>query len=61
MSILKLEDSLVIQEYKDTMKQCISLYYPNMKEADLDTILDYSINKRYKEEPVQIENSYKKT
>ena len=40
------------------MKECISLYYPNMNEKDLDDIIDYSINKRYREESAVLNNSY---
>ena len=56
--IVTQEDHSTILKYKQTMKDCISLYYPNMKEKDLDTILDYSINKRYKEESAVLNNSY---
>lgn len=52
------EEHITLDKYKQTMKECISLYYPNMKESDLDTILDYSINKRYRSEEATLNNSY---
>ena len=53
------EDHIVLDRYKSTMKDCISLYYPDMKSSDLDVILDYSINKRYRQEDATLVNSYK--
>lgn len=53
------EDHITIDKYRNTMKQCIGLYYPDMKSSDLDAAMDYSINKRYREEKASIDNSYK--
>lgn len=53
------EDHIVLDRYRSTMKDCISLYYPDMKSSDLDVILDYSINKRYRQEDATLVNSYK--
>lgn len=47
-------------QYKDTMKRVVRMYYPNLSDMDLNYAVDYSINKRYKETPVRIENNYKK-
>jgi hypothetical protein len=38
----------------------MQLYYPLSKE-ELEPIVDYSINKRYREYPAEIENNYMKT
>ncbi len=50
---------MVLEKYKDTLMSVIQLYYPVSKE-ELSPVIDYSINKRYKESPVSIENSYTK-
>ena len=50
---------MVLEKYKDTLMSVIQLYYPVSKE-ELSPVIDYSINKRYKESPVTIENSYNK-
>lgn len=53
------ERHIAIEQYKDRMSDIIRLIIPISKE-ELDPILDYSINKRYKEYHVSIENSYTK-
>lgn len=50
---------MVLEKYKETLINTIQLYYPVSRE-ELSPIVDYSINKRYKESPVIIENSYTK-
>lgn len=58
MSILY--DSPTIKKYKDTMKRYIMMYYPESMEQQLDPVLDYSIQKRYKKADAKVENSYTK-
>lgn len=55
-----INESPTLVKYKDTMKRCIMMYYPQMDPRELDPILDYSINKRFKNTDVKIENSYTK-
>lgn len=55
-----INESPTLVKYKDTMKRCIMMYYPQMEPLELDPILDYSINKRFKNTNVKIENSYTK-
>nr|DAG94177.1 MAG TPA: hypothetical protein [Herelleviridae sp.] len=55
-----INESPTLIKYKDTMKRCIMMYYPQMDKRELDPILDYSINKRFKNSNVKIENSYTK-
>lgn len=53
---------MVIEEYKTTMSRLIRLYYPNIADEELDPVLDYSINKRYKQNKnVEVVNTYKNT
>lgn len=56
MSIIK--ESPTILKYKNTMNRCIRMYYPEMDTREIDNILDYSIEKRYKQSNAQISNSY---
>ena len=58
--MIEVDNYSTLIKYKDIVKQCISLYYPEMRSKDLDMVIDYSINKRYKEEPARIVNSYTK-
>ena len=51
---------MVLEKYKDTISRCIRLYYPYLTKEELSPMIDYSINKRYKESPVRVENSYNK-
>lgn len=56
MSILT--ESPTIRKYKDTMKRCIMMYFPEMDSRELEPILDYSIQKRYNKFDAQVANSY---
>jgi hypothetical protein len=58
--VSQLDESKTIKAYKDTMKQCIRLYLPEMDNVELDKILNYSIKKRYKKSNAIIDNSYTK-
>lgn len=55
-----IEASPTLSKYKNTMGQCIKLYYPDISDQDLNDIIDYSINKRYKPEEASLNNSYMK-
>ena len=53
---------MVVENYKDTMSRIIQLYYPFISKEELSPILDYSINKRYRENKnVEVVNTYKNT
>ena len=56
MSILT--DSPMIYKYKEIMTRCLKMYYPDMDRREIDRVLDYSIQKRYKKEDAIIDNSY---
>ena len=56
-----ISQSPTLQKYKDTIKRCLWLYYPDAPENDLDVAIDYSINKRLKDSDARIVNSYKRT
>lgn len=53
-----LKESPTINKYRDTMKRCIMMYYPEMEPRDLDPVLDYSIQKRLNNTKAQVQNSY---
>ena len=52
---------ITIDKYKQTTKQILKLSFPQMAESDFDEAINYSIQKRYKEQPAQIVNNYKNT
>ena len=53
---------MIIEKYKDTMTRIIQLYYPFISKEELSPILDYSIQKRYRENTnVEVVNTYKNT
>ena len=51
-------NSITLEKYKETLMDVIQLYYPISKE-ELSPIVDYSISKRYREYPCEIDNNYK--
>ena len=53
-----IDESPTLMKYKNTMKDCIRLYYPDISNSDLDVLIDYSINKRYKQQDAFLKNSY---
>lgn len=53
-------DSITLSMYKDRMIDIMQLYYP-MSREELSPIVDYSINKRYKEFNAEIDNNYTHT
>lgn len=55
-----LTDSPTIKKYKETMTDCIRMYYSEMDPREIDRVLNYSIQKRYKPANGRIENSYNK-
>lgn len=55
-----INDHSTMTKYKSTMADCIRLFMPNIRNDEIYPIIDYSINKRYKEEKCKITNSYTK-
>ena len=55
-----ISQSPTLVKYKETMRKCIQLYYPEASERDIDAAIDYSINKRVSEGNAKITNSYKR-
>lgn len=58
--IQQLEKSPTINLYKQSMLQCLDLYYPNVDQRDLLAAIDYSIEKRMHNSKAVLNNSYKK-
>ena len=55
-----MRDSVTIKNYKTKMKELLNLYFPDYNTNTFNEALDYSINKRYKDEEISIHNNYKK-
>ena len=51
---------MVLDDYKQTLTRMVQRYYPVSAE-ELSPVIDYSIEKRYKEAPVNVINNYTKT
>ncbi len=49
---------ITIDKYKQTMFDCVSMFMPLVTREELEPILNYSIEKRYKEASANIVNSY---
>lgn len=58
MSILT--ESPMLQKYKKIMNRSIRMYYRDLDPREVDHILDYSIQKRFKDTDISVENSYSK-
>lgn len=53
--------SPTLSKYKDTMRNCMMLYYPNANPTDINAAIDYSIQKRFRDSnKVRVVNSYKR-
>jgi hypothetical protein len=52
--------SPTLSQYMDTMTRIIRLYYPDIPESEMEKILDYSIEKRYKRTVASVSNNYVK-
>ena len=57
---MNIDNSPTLVKYKNTMKECLRLYYPQMSEYDLNKAIDYSIEKRFKNSKASLHNSYTK-
>lgn len=58
--MIEVNKSPTLLKYKEVLRQCIGLYYPEMPENDIDAAIDYSINKRMQNSKASIVNSYKR-
>lgn len=50
---------IIKERYKDTMKRMTKFMYPDASFEQIDRALDWSINKRYKDEYAHLVNNYK--
>ena len=48
-----------IDEYKREMLRMLQLYYPTLKEGEIESALDYAIEKRFKDASCSLYNNYK--
>jgi hypothetical protein len=56
-----IEDSPTLNKYKQTLRECMMLYYPRANMYDIDAAIDYSIRKRFRDSKnVRLTNSYKR-
>lgn len=53
-------ESNTIELYKQNMRDTLQLYFPDYDVWEFEDALNYSVQKRYKEEEVSIHNNYKK-
>lgn len=53
-----INESPTIQKYKQTMIRCIQLYLPQVDQNIISKALDYSIEKRFKNNEALVDNSY---
>lgn len=57
---MDVNSSPTLVKYRDTMRQCLQLYYPEASPTDLDAAIEYSIQKRLKNANAKLANSYKR-
>ena len=48
-----------IDEYKREMLRMLQLYYPTLKKSEIESALDYAIEKRFKDASCSLYNNYK--
>lgn len=51
-------NSITINDYKNTMFDCVKMFMPYVTRDEIEPVLNYSINKRYKEDNCKVVNSY---
>lgn len=51
-------DSSILNEYHSTLARVAKVQFPFVSDRDIDGAINYSINKRYKEEPCRVDNNY---
>ena len=55
-----ISESIALRRYKQVMHDVIQIVFPNLTYQDIDEVIRYSINKRYKEERAEVNNNYNK-
>lgn len=56
-----MENYEMINNYKDISKRMLQLSFPYLSNKEIEEALNYSINKRFKNQNTKVHNSYKKT
>ena len=55
---MEINSSPTLVKYRDVMRQCLMLYYPESSPEVLDAAIDYSIQKRIQNANAVLSNSY---
>ena len=58
MNRVKIKDHSVLLQYRDTMTRIINSKYPLMNKEDIERAVEYSIQKRFKDFDLKIQNRY---
>lgn len=56
-----MENYEMISKYKEVSQRMLQLSFPYLSKREIDEALNYSINKRFKNQNAKVHNSYKKT
>lgn len=59
--MIETSQSSTLTRYKNTMIECIKLYYPEAPMSELDKAVEYSIRKRLSDSRANVVNSYKRS
>ena len=59
MDKINVRDHPILIEYRDTMTRIISSAHPRMNKDDIEKAVEYSIQKRFKNFDLNIQNKYK--
>ena len=57
---MEINSSTTLVKYRDVMRQCLMLYYPESSPEVLDAAIDYSIQKRIQNANAVLSNSYRR-
>ena len=58
MNKVRVKDHSVLLQYRDTMTRIINSKYPLMNKEDIERAVEYSIQKRFKDFDLKIQNRY---
>lgn len=55
-----IDESYVLKEYNQQMQKVLHMIYPDIDPMSMNEVIQYSVNKRYRDEQGRVNNSYTK-
>jgi len=55
-----IDESSTLKDYNHQMQKVLRMIYPNLDPTTMNEVIQYSVNKRYRDDSGQVNNSYTK-